>query len=174
MRLAGQGYRRKHFATLGFDIALQIRQRAAHADEIIDQHVFATALHRASKFRLARQSRKSVSSGVCHHVNLRHAQVMRPTDGLADLHRKRFGNSVYAFALIRMSAHQRGRVTSQQINEPLVLLLTHRVVDQRSRRGAMPRLGPFVSRMLLYRRLTGVDQHIGEVSPRGARRFDGC
>ena len=122
--------------------------------------------------RFARQGYRrkhfaTLESGVRHHVNLRHTHVMRPTDGLADLHRKRFRNCVYAFALVRMSAHQRGGMPSQQIDESLVLLFTHRVVNQRCCRRSFSRLGCLVSRMLLDRRLGGVNQHIGEGSPTG-------
>ena len=57
---AGQANRRKHLAAFGFDRALQVGQRATHAHEIIDQHVFATGLNRTGKFGLPRQARKPV------------------------------------------------------------------------------------------------------------------
>ncbi len=153
-------------------MALQVRQCAAHAYEVVDQHVFAPWLYRPGELGLASQPRETIRPRVSHHVDLRHAQVVRPTDSFADLHRKRLGNSVDAFALVRMGAHQRGRVTSQQIDKLLILQLTHRVIDHDSSRRAMPRLGPLVSGMLLHRRLVGVDQHVREVAPCGTRRFD--
>ena len=167
--LAGQGYRRRHLATLGFDIASQVGQCAPHAHEVIHQHIFATGLNRTCKFGLSRQSRKPVSTRVLHHVDLGHSRVMRPPHSFADLYGKRFRNRIDTLALIGMGTDQRGCVPMQKIDGSLVLRFAHRVIGQHSSRWAMPRLCPLVGRVLLHRQLTGVHQHIREVVPRGAR-----
>jgi hypothetical protein len=45
-------------------MALEVRQRSAHADEVIHQHVFAARRHLALEFGLPRQPPKAISAGV--------------------------------------------------------------------------------------------------------------
>lgn len=173
MGLAGQGYSREHLATLGFDITPQVRQRTAHANEVIYQHVFAPGLHYASKLRRASHARETISACVKHNIDLSDGGVMWPSHGLADFHGKCVRNGIDTLALIGMGTDQSGGASSQQIDKPLILRLTHRVIDQDSSRWAMPRLGPLVGRMLFHRRLGRVNQHVGEITPGRTRRLGG-
>jgi hypothetical protein len=104
MRLAGQGYRCKHLATLGFNIALQVRQRATHANKVIYQHILTPCLHYASKLRRASHARETICPRVEHHIGLRYGGVMRPPHSLADFNSKGVRNGIDTFALVGMGA----------------------------------------------------------------------
>ncbi len=171
MGFAGQAYRREHLATVRFDIALQVRQRTTHANKVINQYIFGTSLYDTGELCWARHARKTISACVKHHIDLSHACVMRPRDGFADFNRKCVRNGIDTFAFVGMGTDQRRCASSQQIDQLLISLLAHGVVHQRSSRQHMTRFGRLVSRMLFHRRLTGMNQHVGKVSPRGARRW---
>jgi len=172
VRFARQANRCKHPATIGLDVALQVRKRAAHAHKVVHQYVVNPGLYNAGEFGLPRHTRKAICPGVSHNVHLCHANVVWPAQGFADFNRKALWDGVDAFSLVRMRADQDRSVPLQQMQESMVLGIAHRAADQRRGRCAISRLRSRVSRVLFHRRLAGVNQHIGEVAPRCTRRVD--
>lgn len=138
MELASQANRRQHQATFGLDIPLQVRKRAAHAHKVIDKNVFASHLNHTGEFSLARQPRKTVGSRVGDHIDLGNTQIVRPAKGFADFNRKVFRDGIDAFPFIGVGTDQSGRMSSQQVCKPQIVLHTHGVIDERSRGCAAP------------------------------------
>ena len=172
MGLAGQGYRRKYPAALRLDIALQIRQRAAHAHKIIHQHVFASRSHRAFEFGLSGQPPKPVGSGMGHHIDLHHPCIDGPSQHFSELVGKYLGNSVDAFALEGMRAYQGGCSAWDEVFELKRFVETEGGKDEIGRCIVVSCLRRLLRRMLLNCRLSGVNQHVGEVAPCSTWRFD--
>ncbi len=170
--LASQGYSPKHFAAFEFDIALEICQRAAHTHKIVDKNVFCTMGHVASKSGLPRQSGKPIRPGVEHDVGLINVGIHRPIQYLVEQICKDFWNGIDRATLKRMRTDQRWLMTCQQCQQVLIHHPVHRGAYQYDGCVSVSCLGRLVRRMLLHCRLTGVNQHIGEVAPRCARRLD--
>ena len=154
-------------------MSLQVRQRSAHANKVIHQHINKPRLYGSVKFGLARQSPKSVCTSMRHDINLNDALVHRPTKNLTQLVRKDFRNGIDAFALKRMSADQGWLGTTRNTTQLQRTLPTKSIEHQGSCRIVVTGFGCDISRMLFNSRLGGVDQHFREVTPCGTRRFAG-
>lgn len=172
MGLASQGYRRQHLATIGFDKAFEISQRAAHTHKIIYQNIFCPRAYGASKSGLSRQSGKTIGSSVKYDVSLIDVVIYGPIQHFVKQISKNFWNSVNSPTLKRVCTDQRGLMACQQCSQMLVLCTVHCRANQNDSGIAAPSFRRFIRRMLFHRRLTGVNQHIGEITPRCARRFD--
>ena len=170
VRFASQRNSRQHFATIGLDVAAQVRQRATHANKVIDHDIFATGLDGPRKFSLPSEPRKPISPCVSHHVDLKHAGIDGPAQHFAQLVSKDFWDGIHPFFFVGVGTDQRGFVPVQQIQQALVLLIAHGVVDQHQRRLTASSFSGFIRWMLLHHRFAGVNQRIWKVPPRGSWR----
>ena len=167
-----QGYRRHNMPAVGFDIAFQVRQCAAHPDKVVYQHVIPTLADRPIEVRLPCQSPKAIGPCMGHHIDLNYARIDRPLQHFAQLIRKDFRDGVDAFTFKGMCTDKRRYSITCNTAQVHRFLGIEGVKHQVCSCTVIPRLGRFVGRMLLDRRLAGVNQHVREVSPRGTRRFE--
>ena len=97
---------RQHPTTFGLNMALHVGQCAAHANEVIYQHVITIRTDRTIETGLPREPRKSVSTGVKNHVGLVDAVVHRPIQRLAQQVGKNLWNGIHRVAFVRVGAYQ--------------------------------------------------------------------
>lgn len=168
VELAGQGNRREHTAPVRFDVALEVRQRSTHADEVINKYVVAASHHGAVECRLPRQPQESAGAGMAHHIGLDHVAINGPARHAPQEVGKHFGNGIDTFALQCVGADQRWRPASSLRDQCQGFLSVERVGHERRRRIVIARLCSPVRRVLFHRRFAGVNQHVWESAPRCA------
>ena len=107
-----------------------------------------------------------------HDVGLNNAIVQRPVKYLTKTFRENLGDRIHAVPLKCVCADERGFGISLKTPHLQSPFLIERVKHQRNGGIIVAHLGRVVSRVLLDRRLTGVNEHIGKNFPRGARWLD--
>lgn len=112
MWLACQDDGGQHPTSLRLDMASKVRQRTAHADEIVDLDVIGASRHCAIETRLSRQAGEPVGAGMCHDVGLNHTVVDLPAEFLGDYIRQHLGNRIHPLAFVGMGADQYGMVVA--------------------------------------------------------------
>ena len=153
-------------------MALQVRQCATHAHKIIHQYINAPGLHWAVEFSLARQTPKTVGPRMEDNVGLNNSGFRRPPENLTQALCKDFRNCIDAFAFKCVCADQSWLVINCHKSQHQRTLHIESIQHQSGCSIVVARLGCKVGRMLLHRRLAGMNQHVGEIAPRCARRFD--
>lgn len=153
------------------DVATQVRQRTAHANEIIHHDIFCTGLDGTIKFGLSCQSRKTIGTGVGHDVDLNHAAIHLPPQTCSQRIGERLGNGIDATSLVSMGAHQDGLVSGKHRGERFNLRSVNRRAHQQVGGNGITGFCMGIERMLLDQRFLGMDQDIGKFAPRAARRL---
>ena len=97
----------------------QVRQRAAHADEIVDHDVICASGHRAVEGWLPRQPGKPVGAGMRNHIGLYHAAIDQPAKSFCHHVGQNFGNRIHALTLVGMRADEHGLCVANQCAQTL-------------------------------------------------------
>ena len=173
VRFSGQGYRSQYMTATRLDKASQIGKRTAHAYKIVHQYVIAPSLHRPVKSRLACQTPETIGSRVGDNIDLHDAFVGWPAKHLPQPIRKNLGDRIDTFSLQCVGTDQRRFDTTGDTLQRQRAFQVESIKHQSGCSIVIARLGCKVGRVLLDCRLTGMNQHIGKVTPRGARRLCG-
>lgn len=153
------------------DVATQVRQRAAHADKIIHHDVFRTGLDGAVELRLSRQSRKTIGTRVGDDVDLNHATIHFPAQSCSQRIGERLGNGIDTVPLVSMGANQDGVMSGKHCGESFNLRGINHSAHQQVGGNGIACFCMDIERMPLDPRFLGMDQDIGKIAPRAARRL---
>lgn len=171
MGFSGQGDSGQYTASVGFDKSTQVRKRAAHADEIIDQHVIRSRHDRAVELRLPRQPGKPVRARVSHHVDLNDPPIDRPAQPFAQLVGQYLRDGIDALIFKCVGADQHRLMPSQHAAKRLDLLRVDGVAHQMHSGEGIAAFSRRIRRVLLDGSFAGMNQHVWKAVPSDSWRF---